>query len=231
MKILTWNTGCYFFLKYAKYFGIAYRGQKILHEYFQPIINGAFISESIEKIDADILFLQEIFFQKDIQNIPWLKQYPYQKFMHTTYHKNQILIASKTEFSQSTRNGLSIISCAGFTFIPVHLSTFHASKRLLECVLIEEISKENKNVIVLGDTNMWSRGESLLFKDDRKAYQMLTWHLRNFSRKILSTSVMGLALDKVFGSENLNVISISSPRIRGSFMDHYPIILEIEARK
>jgi hypothetical protein len=98
MKILTWNIGSFFFLKYAKYFGIKYKGQKILHEYFQPSINGGFVSEKIKKLNPDILFLQEFYHVEDTKSIEILKEYPYQKLIDTWYHKHSILVASKYEF-------------------------------------------------------------------------------------------------------------------------------------
>lgn len=69
LRICTWNIGCFSFLKYVKYFEIKFKGQKIIHEYFQPKINGNFVSKHIEQINPDIIFLQEFYFPKDTESI------------------------------------------------------------------------------------------------------------------------------------------------------------------
>ena len=82
--------------------------------------------------------------------------------------------------------------------------------------------------MILGDTNIWSRGNKFLFKNDRKAYKVITGCLRDFSKEIISTSYFGLGLDKVFGSKNLKINKIESLKIRSHFMDHYPIVIDLE---
>ena len=227
-RILTWNIGSFSFLKYAKYFGIKYKGQKILHEYFQPNLNGIFVSKSIEKLNPDILFLQEFFYPEDVKSIEILKNYPYQKLIHTWYHKHSILVASKYEFLITEKDNFSIIYLKDLNFIPVHLNSFYALKRLEDCLILRELSKNIPNLLILGDTNIWSMEDRFLFSNDKKAYKIITKHLLDFSKNILSTSYFGFGLDKVFGSNNLKVTKIESPRIRGSFMDHYPIVVDLD---
>lgn len=228
MRILTWNIGSFSFLKYAKYFGISYNKQKILHEYFQSNINGNFVSKSLEKFNPDIIFLQEFYHPKDVDSIKILSSYPYKKLIHTWYHKHSILIASKYEFSLSEQDNFQIVSVSNLNIIPIHLNSFSAKKRLDDCVTLKGISRELSNVIILGDSNIWSRGKIFLFKNDKKAYSVITESLSDFSKDIVSTSYLGFGLDKVFGSKGLLVNKIQSPKIRGDFMDHYPIILDIK---
>ena len=229
MKILTWNIGSFSFLKYAKYFGIRYKGQKIVHEYFQPVINGEFVSNQIKKINPDILFLQEFYDANDTKYIEALKDYPYQKLVDTWYHTHAILVASKYEFTVTERDNFSIVSCNGINFIPVHLNSFHASKRLEDAIILDRMIVELPNSLILGDTNIWSRGKMFLFRNDSEAYKTLCRNLADFSKDIISTSYFGLGLDKVFGSKEFQVVKIESPQIRSHFMDHYPIVIDLEA--
>ena len=227
LRICTWNIGSFSFLKYAKYFGIKFKGQKIIHEYFQPKINGNFVSEYIEKINPDIIFLQEFYYSEDIKSIEVLKNYPFQKLVHAWYHEHCILIASKKEFEIREDKNFSIISCGKINFIPIHLNSFSALKRLDDSLILDKFADGISNLIILGDTNIWSRGEKFIFSNDKKAYKVLTKKLNDFSRKIVSTSYAGLGLDKVFGSKNIQVENIESPKIRSHFMDHYPILFDI----
>lgn len=227
IKILTWNIGCFSFLKYAKYFGIKFKNQKIIHEYFQPKINGGFVSKHIEEINPDVIFLQEFYFPEDIESIEILKNYPYQKLVNAWYHEHCILIASKKEFGIKEYKKFSIVFCEGLNFIPIHLNSFSALKRLDDSLILSEFSKNISNLIILGDTNIWSRGKNFIFSNDKKAYKILTEKLTDFSKEIISTTYAGLGLDKVFGSKNIQVKNIESPKIRSHFMDHYPIILDI----
>jgi endonuclease/exonuclease/phosphatase family metal-dependent hydrolase len=228
IRILTWNIGSFSFLKYAKYFGIKYKGHKILNEYFQPNINGVFVSKSIEKLNPDILFLQEFYHPKDVGSIEILKKYQYKKLIHTWYHKHSILIASKCKFMITEKNNFSLISMKDLNFIPIHLNSFYALKRLDDCLILRELSKDIPNLLILGDTNIWSRGDKFLFCNDKRAYSVITEHLLDFSKKILSTSYFGVGLDKVFVSKSLIIKDIKSPQIRSSYMDHYPIIVDLE---
>ena len=228
MKILTWNIGSFSFLKYAKLFGFKYKDQKILHEYFQHIINGGFVSKAIEEINPDILFLQEIYDINDPKYIEILKNYPYQKLVDTWYHAHSILIASKHEFITNEVDNFFVVFCNGINFIPVHLNSFYAEKRLADAFILNNITSGLQNVVILGDTNIWSRGNKFLFKNDRKAYKVFCQNLVDFSKDIISTSYIGFGLDKIFGSKNLKILNIGSPKIRSVFMDHYPITVDLE---
>lgn len=227
LRICTWNIGCFSFLKYAKYFGVQHKGQKIIHEYFQPKINGTFVSNYIEEVNPDIVFLQEFYFPEDTKSIAVLKNYSHQKLVHAWYHKHCILIASKKEFKIEENKNFSIVSSGEFNFIPIHLNSFSALKRLDDARILNELANTIPNLIILGDTNIWSRGEKFVFSNDKKAYKMLTETLSDFSKKIKSTTYLGLGLDKVFGSKNIQAKNIESPRTRSNFMDHYPIVFDI----
>lgn len=94
-------------------------------------------------------------------------------------------------------------------------------------MILNEFAKNISNLIILGDTNIWSRGKKFIFSNDKKAYKILTEKLSDFSKKIISTTYAGFGLDKVFGSKNIQVKNIESPKIRSHFMDHYPIFFDI----
>lgn len=108
------------------------------------------------------------------------------------------------------------------------MNSFHAEKRLEDCLILAELQKDKTNLLILGDTNIWSRGDRFFFNNDKKAYKIITEHLSDFSKNIISTSTFGLGLDKIFGSKNIKVIKIESPRIRNSFMDHYPVVVDLK---
>lgn len=226
-KVLTWNIGCVFPLIYLKSFGINYKGQKIKHQYFQPILNGELVSKGIGKTNPDIMFLQEIWDPNDLGYIDVLKKYPYQKLLNSWYHKHSVLVASKTEFSINDIGNFHIINCGGVNYVPVHLNSFSAIKRLQDIEFLVKSLANIDNVVILGDTNIWSRGSTFLFNKDRLAYKKITNSFVDFSKKLLSTTIVGFGLDKVFGSSGLNIQNINSPRTRGDFMDHYPIIFDL----
>jgi endonuclease/exonuclease/phosphatase family metal-dependent hydrolase len=228
MKILTWNIGSFFFLKYAKYFGITYKGRRILHEYFQAHLNGYFISNYIKDINPDILFLQEFYLESDVEHIEILRNYPYKKLISTWYHKHSILVASKFEFTTEEKGYFTILNTKEMNMVPIHLNSFQALKRLNDILILDKITESLSNVLVLGDTNIWSRGTNFLFKNDRKAYDTITGKLNDFTKDIISTSYIGFGLDKAFGSKSLKVWKTESPKARSHFMDHYPVILELD---
>lgn len=227
IKIITWNIGSFFFLKYFKYFKIKFKKQPIEHEYFQPTLNGTFVSHNIEKMDPDIVFLQEFYRQEDKEQISILKKYPYQEFINAWYHKHSILIASKNPFQIKTSENFSIIQYKFFNIIPIHLNSFSSSKRLTDVVVLNKIISQLENVIVLGDTNLWSRGSKFVFCDDKIAYQKLTEYLIDASKNIMSTSFFGFGFDKIFHSKNIQTKNTSSLKIRNCFMDHYPICANV----
>lgn len=229
-RVVTWNIGSFSFLKYLKYLGARYREQKIFHEYFLPAMNGNFVSDSIQKINPDLLFLQEFYFTEDIKHIDALKNYPYKEFLNTWYHKHAILVASKSEFIVSKENGFHMISSGGLNFVPVHLNSFHASKRLRDCLNFKKQAEKLQNTFILGDTNIWSRGKLFLFGNDKKAYDAITQSFVDFSKDLISTTCFGFGLDKVFGSPGLKVAKIESPRTRGNLMDHYPVVFDLETQ-
>ncbi len=226
-RVITWNIGCAFPLIYLKPLGITYKGQKITNQYFQPILNGELVSKKIESTNPDIIFLQEIWDPKDLEHISILKNYPHQKLLNSWYHKHSVLVASKNEFSVTKIGHFNIVSSMGINYMPIHFNSFSALKRLKDDEFLETHLNRFENIIILGDTNIWSRGSWFLFKNDKLAYNHLTNKFKDFSRKLMSTTIVGFGLDKVFGSQNLNIQNIKSPRIRGDFMDHYPIIFDI----
>lgn len=229
-RVLTWNIGSTFSVQWAKYLGIVYKGQKIKHQYFQPILNGKFVSDKIKKLNPDILFLQEIHDPEDIKSIPVLKEYPYQKLFHTQdqeYLDHQMLIASKYPFSEDRQETTSVFEIDGTKYVPVHLDAFSPKQRLItiQC-LVQRIRSVGK-VILLGDTNFWQRKGWCMWDYDSKAYNTISGVLVDVSKKVPSTSITSFSPDKVFTSSDIAITHIDSPRIRGSLMDHYPIVFEI----
>lgn len=229
-KVITWNIGSFSPLKFARVFKLKYNGQKILNKYFQPKINGIFISTSLEQIKPDIIFLQEIYNPGDIESIPILSQYAYKKLINTWYHKHSIIVASKKEFEAIEKNNFTIIKCNNINYIPIHLNSFYALKRYEDSIILNKIIEGLENVIILGDTNIWIRKNIFFFNNDKNTYLEFTKNLIDFSKNIISTTYVGLGFDKVFGSKNMKITNIQSIKIRGPFMDHYPVIFNMNTK-
>lgn len=222
---MSWNIGSFVFLRYLKYFGITAHQ----YEYFQPKLNGVFVSNTIQNIDPDFLYLQEFWFPKDSNDIQFLQTYPYKVFFDTWYRQKSILIASKKPFSHDILDGFPIIKCNGFTLIPIHLNSFSPTKRSEQIdKLCEILSTVKSPVILLGDTNIGSRQNKFLFSKDKQGYLKLTTLLKDASKDIISTSFFGFGLNKIFTSKNVRIEATLSPKIRGKFMDHYPIYVDAQ---
>ena len=224
LRIMSWNIGSFIFLKYGTYFGF---GSGDSYEYFLPDLNGNVVSETIQNINPDILYLQEFWSPEDVGKIPILKEYPYQLSLDMWYRDGGALIASKKPFTGNS-NDFHIITYENHTIIPIHLNSFNPSKRLKDIEkLYELIPNVPPATIVIGDANIWSRGNRFLFSKDKQGYSKLTDRLFNASRNIVSTSYFGFGLDKVFLSGDLIATEVRAPRIRGEFMDHYPIYADV----
>ena len=223
-RIMSWNIGSFVFLKYGKYFGGITGNQ---HEYFQPNLNGDLVSNTIKNINPDFLYLQEFWFTEDAEKIDFLKEYPHRVFLDMWYRKSGALIAGKKPFSQKLIQDFHIITCENFTIVPVHLNSFNFSKRLEEInKLCEVLSTMTHPTILLGDTNIWSRKNKFLFSKDKQGYLKLIEFFVDASKNIASTTFYGFGLDKIFISKDVAIETIISPKIRGRFMDHYPIYID-----
>lgn len=228
MRILTWNIGCFSFLKYFKYFGIKCGGNKVMHEYFNPKLNADFVSSRVQELNPDVLILQEIFYKEDVKDILSLNTYSHQTLVNTWYHEHSILIASRVPHSVRQEGSFYVVSIGGFDIIPVHLHSFSASKRLQDIDCLSGIMHNHNNMILLGDTNIWQRSGFFMFSKDKKAYFSLLKSLVDVSSSILSTTYLGFSLDKIFCTKDIKVKSITAPKIRSHFMDHYPVYLDLE---
>ncbi len=227
-RFLTWNIGSFIFLKFGKYIGLQSRDE---HEYFQPKRNGAYASDVIKNIDPDFLYLQEFYLPEDARAIERLEAYPYRLFLDQWYRKNGALLASKKPFTRIDAGGIPIVHYEHLSIFPIHFNSFSPSTRLTEAMAINRIAEGRQNTVVLGDTNLWSRGNTFLFPQDREAYSQLDTAFRDASKDCVSTSFFGFGLDKIFVSKDLVTSTVSSPGLRGEWMDHYPVFADIINRK
>ncbi len=228
MKAVTWNVGCYIFLNEAVKRGLSFHGQKIVDNYFQPVINGGFISDQLTKFDADIIFLQEIHSAEDIPFIPILAAYPHQLLLPSVHHEHQILIAAKQPFKTEQADGFTLVTVGTTTFLPVHLDAHHSTLRLADAKQIADLVKHRENIVVLGDTNLWSIGRHCFSPTDARAYHTLAAELTDISYRLGRTTPFGLAFDKVFVSAGLQGSTVGCERHRSHFMDHYPLVVAIK---
>lgn len=222
-KVLTWNVGCFKPVEYLK----TYKGYAVKKQQFQQF-NADFVSESIRQINPDIIFLLEITDEEDVDCIEALQAYPYRHLSKNTYHAHHILTASKMPYTTGEYAGCALVQNDGTTFLPVHLSTYHAAERLSDARKLDETAEGLQNVVVMGDTNMWSRGSVYFFKEDREAYKVLTSHCVDLTRKFRSTTRFLAGLDKVFVSKKFAHSTVHIPKIHGTFMDHYPLVIELK---
>lgn len=229
LKILTWNIGVFQPLTYLKVFGKRFNSNFIEHEFFHRE-NGVFISEHIKETSPDLIILQEIFSFDDIESIPGLKEYPHIKLIETWGHNN-ICIASKKPFAlKNTGNMFQIIEYEGFHIIPLHLNSFSAKKRFKEIDQLCEVLKnipDQKDIVLIGDTNLWERKKRFLFSQDKKSYLLLTSLIREVDSEIIATHRFGAYIDKVFCSDNIKIKKVDCYRKSRYFMDHYPLHVEI----
>lgn len=224
-RILTWNIGSFVFLKFGKYIGLPNRDDL---EYFQPDLNAEFVSKSLDKFDPDFLFLQEFWKPSDADKIQSLKEYPHRKFLDMWYRKNGALLASKKPFSLEEKDGVFLVSYGRFKLIPIHFYAFSASKRFADVAsVIKQSTGEVTDTLLFGDTNIWSRGKWFIFRSDKKLYLELVRFLKDVSENIIGTNCFGFGLDKVFASRDINIENIQSPKLRGDYMDHYPIVFDV----
>ena len=176
-------------MKFGKYFGGITGNQ---HEYFQPNLNGDLVSNTIKNINPDFLYLQEFWFPEDADKIDFLREYPHQVFFDTWYRQKGILIASKKPFSQKIIDEFPIITYESFTIIPIHLNSFNFQKRSKQIdKLCEILSATARPIILLGDTNIWSRKNKFLFSTDKQGYLKLVKLLIDASKNIISTVSLG----------------------------------------
>ncbi len=226
-KVLTWNVGSWSFLQYAKHFHLSYKNQKIVHEYFQSRINGTMISSFIKKTDPDIFFLQEIAdLHTDLQNIKILKNYPYREFARSSHELHHILIASKKPLTKNTKKHFIIVRQKDddVFYVPVHLNTFSSHSRAKDITTLTQLTHKYPKLIIAGDTNIFRARRRFLLRKDKKTYRHITATMKDATHSIVSTTAFGLMLDRVFHSSTITIKNAHSPRVRGRFMDHYPVV-------
>lgn len=222
-KIVAWNVGCFKPVEHLK----SYKGYAVKKQQFQHF-NAGFVSESIRRINPDTIFLLEITDTDDLKHLDVLSDYPYHHLTKNAYHAHHILTASKTPYTTSDYEGFSVVEQDGITMIPMHLSTFHAADRLGDAKRLAALANDTRHIAIMGDTNMWSRGQVYVFKADREAYAALATGRTDLTRRFHSTTRFFASLDKVFVSKDFVQASVAVPKIHGTFMDHYPLVVELE---
>ncbi len=233
MKAMSWNIGSYYFLTHAVKHEKSFQGHPIRTIYFQPELNGEFVSSQITAYDPDIIFLQEISSPEDTKHIPALGAYPHTSLLANVHHEHSMLVAAKQAFRASVEEGFTLIASGeGMTFLPIHLNAHRAVARHADTETLKRIAaKHSARFVLLGDTNIWSRGDRCFVRNDRLAYHALTAHLTDVTSHLGSTTYFGLAFDKLFVSGDIKVKNITCPHIRSHFMDHYPLIADLTAER
>lgn len=228
MRLLTWNIGSFITRRYITW-GLQNLEQL---EYFQPSLNSEFVTNTINHLQPDFIFLQEFYNKQDAEEISALKDYPFKKPLDMWYGKGRALIASKVPFKINTKNNIFYISLESFTIIPIHLNAYSTKHRLQEVEKIKTTFIDHINIILFGDFNIWNKKEFFIFRNDFKSSLLLKSFLRDLSQNISSTTFLGFSLDKVFTSANVVCKNKpSSPTWRGSYMDHYPLYFDIDVNE
>lgn len=217
-RVMTWNIGSFSFLKFHPQYK---------HEYFQPNLNGKFVSEILGNQSPDIIFLQEVFDKEDLTCIPILKDYPYQKLIPTWYHEHGIACMSKQPIDSYKKHTFTVIVVNGVSYIPLHLHSFSAQKRLDDIYYLNKLITDIPDLVILGDTNIWQRKSIFLFQKDKQAYGEIIKNCIDITKDIISTSILGFSLDKVCTTKNININNAHVIGKRGKYMDHYPVVFDI----
>lgn len=222
MRIVVWNVGCFKPVEHLR----SYKGHAVKKQQFQHF-NGDFVSDTIRQIDPDVIFLLEITDPEDLDHIEALQEYPFRHLNKNVYHSHHIVTASKKPYTEEERHGFTIVRQDAITLIPVHLSTFHATERLVDAKQLFALVKGEGSVAIMGDTNMWSHGSLYLFRADREAYRVFTAELMDLTRGFRSTTRFFAGLDKVFVSKDFTHAEAMVPKVHGTFMDHYPVVVDL----
>ena len=233
IRIATWNLGLFSWFKYASTFGIKLNGKEVKNEYFQRSqIN--VIEEVIREINADICVLEELYTEEDIDFI-FLKfkdLYPYHTTVNTWYHKHSILMLSKDQMHKSKlgESEFNLIHTERISFIPIHLNSFHARKRLSQVESLLKEARDKRIDCILGDTNLWnySKKSYFIFNKDKKAYKKLQEYFKDTTKQIGSTSKAGLNFDKIFVRKGLKFENPICIKTNGKGMDHYAVFVDIQ---
>ncbi len=226
LRILTWNLGLFSWYKYAHYFG-----SKIRHEYFQKS-HGNLIEKQIREINPSICVLQEFFTEDDILSLTKrLKdKFPYYEAVSTWYHAHSIVVLS-TEPIEKEKLGNSeffLFQTCNTSFVPVHLNSFRAEKRLKQVKDILSQTEDREVDCILGDTNFWTMGKEdfFVFRKDKLAYRELTDRFIDTTKGICTTKVH-LNFDKIFFKKDSGASNATCIHKDVSGMDHYPVFLDI----
>ncbi len=222
MKIISFNIGSFVWVKY--FF-------KSKQNYFQ-IENLTPVSNLISKEDPDLILLFEIWEQEHLEKIKnKFSTYKYSYILNTWYKSSSAIILSKNHIDKKSKN---IFYSNGFYFVPTHLFSFSATERLNQVLNIKEEIKEIlpilKNFIIIGDTNFWSFGRFIFFRNDRLAISDLLESFSLASKSILYFSKMFLNLDKVFLSNDIEKFNTKIIKHNISYMDHYALMCDINKR-
>ena len=148
-------------------------------------------------------------------------------FMDMWYRKKGAMIASKKPFEYTQVAGEHHVNYGELKVHPVHFNSFSPTKRHVEARKVIKNFSKTKKTIVFGDTNIWNKRNSFLFSKDKHTYRSLKDSFVDVSKECTSTTFMGFGLDKIFTSTDMVVQRIESPKVRGKFMDHYPIYVDV----
>ena len=113
MKAISWNVGSYYFLNYAAKREKSFHGHTIRDVYFQPELNGGFVSAQLEAYDADIVFLQEMHSLDDTEHIPALVNYPHRALLPNAHHEHSMLVAAKRTFETRAQGDFTLVESSG----------------------------------------------------------------------------------------------------------------------
>lgn len=211
-------------MKYAHFFGL-----KIKNEYFQKNYAN-FITNQINEINPDICILKEFYTKEDRQLIisKLKNQYPFNCILNSWYRENSIIIFSKKIIETKILENTSFynIKINNFTFIPIHLNSFSAQKRLMQ---IKSFLNKQTDCI-LGDTNFWCFGKKhyFLYKKDKIAYKLLSEKFVDTTKNNGNTTKYFLNFDKIFLNQNIKYKKPTCIRKNKKYIDHYPVFVDIK---
>lgn len=231
---MTRNIGLCVHIKYMRHFRNLFSSQRLNHQFYTRH-NDTIIKAVIEENIPDIIVLQEIANREDFEHLAWLlKDYPYSYLYQSYHHTHNKAIFSKERFhyhSAEEKNEISYISYDSWLIVvPIHLNAFSPSKRSqqIENIMTLINQKWQKNYCLAGDFNIWHINNNFLSLKDKKSYITLSSLCQDCGKDAWSTTIIWAKFDKMFCSPSAHIVSSKVIYERGTYMDHYPLISELE---
>lgn len=232
---MTRNIGLCVHMKYMRHFHNILSSRSLHHQFYTRH-NDSIITSIIENNNPDVIIVQEVASNKDFEHLrQLLDNYPHSYLYQSYHHTHNKVIFSKEIFKYHTaiieKHTVPYISYDNWTIIiPIHLSAFSPKKRYEQIQRIIRLIDQQwrKKYILAGDFNIWHIKNYFLSLKDKKSYTILSSRYQDCGKDAWTTSIIWAKFDKIFCSHWAHIVSSKVIYERGTYMDHYPLISELE---